>query len=99
MAMSNVHNTRPNLAFLSDLSALIDSQEDDIENFQSMSIEASEQAQAGVKHLMRINQQRELTQQRRAYSLLALIMLIGAFWVFGSTADDDNGNGPSILAP
>ena len=64
-----------------------------------MSIEASEQAQAGVKHLLRINQQRELMQQRRVHALLVFVMFIGAFWMFGTNPDDGSGDGPSILSP
>ena len=84
-----------------DLSALVDSQDDDIENLQSLSIESMNHAQAGVRHLMRINRQREM-KQRRTYLLLGLLMLVGAFWVFGARVEDtgdDAGNISYLRSP
>lgn len=66
-----------------DLSGLINDQEDDIENLQSLSIEAREHASAGVQHLLRINQQREM-KQRRTYLLVMILVMLGIVWIFGT---------------
>ena len=66
-----------------DLSGLIDAQEDDIENLQSLSIEARDHASAGVRQLLRINQQRE-TKQRRTYLLGMILVMVGILWIFGT---------------
>jgi len=82
-SFTDLHQSMTEIAMISaDLSAFVNDQDGDIENLQSMAIESSEHAQEGVKHLLRVNRQREFQQRQRL--IVALLLLAGVFfWAFG----------------
>lgn len=79
-----------------DLAALVHSQEEDIENMASLSIEALGQTQVGLAHLLRLQEaERNTEQRRRMLSIFFWIVVFGAYWVLSGTVLDgvSEGNG------
>ena len=70
---------------LADLSALIKAQDEDIDNLLSFSIEAEQHAQEGVKQLQRASRYYSVKQQQRFMVVYVLVMVFGAYWIFGTS--------------
>lgn len=83
-SMQQLHDIQKELA------VLVNSQEDDIENMASLSIETLGQTQAGLAHLLRL-QQAEKTREQRKKTLATLIttFLVIAYFFLSSGADLD----------
>jgi hypothetical protein len=70
---------------VSDLSALVNAQDDDIEHLLSLSIDAKEHAEAGVKQLQGASQYYSVQQQQRFLVFYMLLMIIGTYWMIGTS--------------
>jgi hypothetical protein len=80
-------------AIQNDLAALVDSQEDDIEAMASFSIETLGRTQAGLAHLLRLQQAEQKQIQRKKTLTLFISFMIIAYFFFGSGADLDTEDG------
>lgn len=70
----------------------MDAQDEDIEHLLSLSIEAKEQAESGVKQLQGASQYYTVQQQQRFMVFYMFLMIIGAYWMFGTSNAAEQGD-------
>jgi hypothetical protein len=71
----------------------VNAQDEDIAHLLSLSIEAKEHAEAGVKELQGASRYISVQQQQRFMVFYVLVMFLAAYWMFGTGNAAEQGNG------